>query len=83
MVVLLYLCAHPLSQNDQVQQGRESGVHEQCRQGNRCGGWACFLRSATPSVSSGHDTDPSGPHFGGSPLVMRTRFEIERANSAW
>ena len=61
------LCLHPLTQNDHV------------RQCNVSGGVDCF-RSATPP--SEDSVIPANPNFGGSPLLMRTRFDVERPNSA-
>ena len=68
--VFLDICLHTLMQNDQ---GRDQG-----RQGNACGEkhiWGL----ATPHPK-GRDVTPANPNFGGSPLLMRTPFDVERPN---
>ena len=63
--VLLYLCPHLVTQNDQIWHS------------NTYGEGLVFRQSATPSISRRRGPSAaSGPNFAGYPLLMRTRFDL-------
>jgi len=56
-------------------------VELQIRRDNTYGEEFVFRGLATPSIQSG--VALAIRNFGGSPLVMMIRFDLERPNSAW